>query len=147
MHTDTYTNTWGMARSVSLCLSLLRPNLLDSSFVFISRIFCWISNEINIYILNKSSRGEGGILHRMSVTFSRRCFTSCIRFIGFVYCHSKSSSVLTCIEMYCKAHTQSVDETLEPWGLNLHTKYINAIYCISSNMIDISEWRNLDLSS
>lgn len=98
---------------VSLCLSLLHPNLLDSSSVFISRIFCLISNEANIYILNKSSRGEDGIAHWISVTFSHRCFTSCIRFIGFV-CHSESSGVLTCIEIYCKAHTLSVDETLEP---------------------------------
>lgn len=90
----------GMACSVSLCLPLLHPNLLDSSFVFISRIFCLISNEINIYILNKSSRWEGGIPHRMSVTFSHCCFTSCIRFIECVYCHSES-----CIETYCKAHT------------------------------------------
>lgn len=65
----------------TLTVSLLCTNLLDSPFVFISKIFCLISNEINIYILNKSSKGEGGILHRMSVTFWHCCFTSCIRFI------------------------------------------------------------------
>lgn len=122
----------GVACSVSLCPPLLHPNLLDSSFVFISRIFWLISNEINIYILNKSSRWEGGIPHRMSVTFSHCCFTSCIRFIECVYCHSKSSRVLTRIETYCKAHTVC---WWNPWTGKF------------DSMIDMREGRNLDLSS
>lgn len=61
-----------------------------------------------------------GILHQMTFFYS-------VLWIEYVYHQSRTSTFLTCIEMYCKVHR--VDETLEPWGLILHGKCINRI-CI-----------------
>lgn len=61
-----------------------------------------------------------GILYQMTFFNSTLC-------IEYVYCRSRTSSFLTCIEMCCKVHR--VNETPEPRGLILHGKCINGI-CI-----------------
>lgn len=86
-HTDTHTH----------------PDHLDSPFVFISRIFCLISNEININILSKSSGGRGGGFIKRHLHFAAAVSSSRIRIIELVYCRSKRSGVRANMVMYRKA--------------------------------------------
>lgn len=81
------------------------PNLPDSPFVFISRIFCFIYNEINIYMLCKSSRGKLAFLIRcqIHVGIAIILHPSVLLDLFIV----TANHLLSCMKRNCKAYTLS----------------------------------------
>lgn len=81
------------------------PNFPDSPFVFISRIFCFIYNEINIYMLCKSSRGKLAFLIRcqIHVGIAIILHPSVLLDLFIV----TANHLVSCIKGNCKAYTLS----------------------------------------